>query len=172
MRKKKVINEYVTKGKMTELHIKGSIHGDKIILIDTDDIDRIKEHSWTINKFTRCKKIYYYVVTSKGLLLHRYIKGAYEGRKTTVDHINNNTLDNRKINLQICSNRKNLIKQELCINSKTGVKGVCKFTNNNRYMAYITINRKRIHLGYFDTIEEAKVAREEAENTYKYNIAI
>ena len=46
-----------------------------------------------------------------------------------------------------------------------------KFTNNNKYMAYITVNRKRIHLGYFDTIEEAKKAREKAENEYNYNVA-
>ena len=172
MRKKKILNEYVIKGDFTELHIKGSVHGDKIILIDTDDIEKVKKYNWTINKFTRCKKVYYYAVTNKGLLMHRYIKSAMEGRATTVDHVNNDTLDNRKQNLQICSNRKNLIKQDLCINSKTGVKGVCKFTKNDKYMAYITVNRKRIHLGYFNTIEEAKKAREEAEKIYRYDTAI
>jgi len=172
MRKRKILNEYIEKESFAELHIKGSIHGDKIILIDLEDLEKIKKYNWTINKFTRSKKIYYYAVTNKGLLLHRYVKGADDGRKTTVDHIDGNTLNNRKINLQICSNRKNLIKQDLCINSKTGVKGVCKFTKNNRYMAYITVNRKRIHLGYFDTIEEAKKAREEAEKLYNYDVVL
>lgn len=172
MRKKRVSNQYIRKENFTELNIKGSVHGDKTILIDTEEVEKIKKHHWTINKFTRCKKVYYYAVTSNGLLLHRYIKGASNGREATVDHINNNTLDNRKGNLQICSNRKNLIKQELCVNSKTGVKGVCVHTNTGRYMAYITVNRKRTHLGYFDTIEEAKTARERAEKIHKYDIVI
>lgn len=42
------------------------------------------------------------------------------------------------------------------------IKGV-SYTKNGKYRAYINLKRKQKHLGVFDTLEEAKKAREEAE---------
>lgn len=50
--------------------------------------------------------------------------------------------------------------------NKTGVKGVYFYKRRNRYHAQIGVKGKNIHLGYFDTIEEAKQARMEAEQKY------
>lgn len=50
-------------------------------------------------------------------------------------------------------------------NNTSGVKGVSK-QKNGRYRAYINLKRKQIHLGIFDTLEEAKEARLEAEKVY------
>lgn len=47
----------------------------------------------------------------------------------------------------------------------TGVKGV-SVRPNGRYTAKIWFQRKEIHLGTFDTLEEAAQARKEAENKY------
>lgn len=44
-------------------------------------------------------------------------------------------------------------------NNKSGYAGVSYNTRLARYMAYITHQRKRIHLGYFPTVEEAWEAR-------------
>lgn len=166
--RKKIKNEYINKGEYTELNIIGSIHGDKTVFIDNDDIEKIKEYNWTINKYSKCKKVYYYAVAKGGILLHRYIMNANNGRKTTVDHINNNTLDNRKFNLQICTHEENLRKQKACINNEIGVKGVIwyPYRNINKWMAHIGVNHKRITLGYFNTIEEAIRARKLAEIKY------
>ena len=48
-------------------------------------------------------------------------------------------------------------------NNTSGVKGVRKHSKNNSYIAYITLNRKKHHLGSYATLEEAKKARERAE---------
>lgn len=47
----------------------------------------------------------------------------------------------------------------------TGVKGV-SVRPNGRYTAKIWFQRKEIHLGTFDTLEEAAQARKEAEDKY------
>ena len=49
-------------------------------------------------------------------------------------------------------------------NNKTGVIGVTK--RGNKYRAMITHNYQTIRLGTFDTLEEAKKARIEAEKKY------
>lgn len=40
------------------------------------------------------------------------------------------------------------------------------FTKTSKWMAYININKKRKHLGYFNTYEEALEARLNAEKEY------
>lgn len=54
--------------------------------------------------------------------------------------------------------------QKLSSNSTTNVKGVSK--TKHGYRAYINVARKQIHLGSFDTLEEAKQARILAEEKY------
>ena len=87
-------------------------------------------------------------------------KGKY------VDHMNHNTLDNRKQNLRITNNADNLRNGEIRVNNKTGVKGVYFDNKRNKYVANIKVNYKGIFLGRFDTLEEATQVRKEAEIKY------
>lgn len=50
-------------------------------------------------------------------------------------------------------------------NSKTGINGVSK-TKKGKYRVYINLAGKHYHLGVFDTLEEAKQARKEAEKKF------
>ncbi len=71
-----------------------------------------------------------------------------------IDHINGNKADNRIENLRIGSHAQNCQnKRRPMITNKLGVQGVYKV--NNKYRAAIHKNYKRIHIGYFDTAEEA-----------------
>ena len=54
------------------------------------------------------------------------------------------------------------LKSKLSKSSTTGVKGVSKL-KNGKYRAYINLRRKQKYLGVFDTLEDAKEARLEAE---------
>lgn len=56
--------------------------------------------------------------------------------------------------------------QKLSKRNKTGVKGVSYAEDRNKYRAYITIKRKQIKLGDFDTLVEAAEARKKAEEIY------
>jgi hypothetical protein len=86
----------------------------------------------------------------KKAFLHRFIMDYYG--KLEVDHINRNTLDNRKANLRIIEHYRNSAN-----NASTGVKR----TPAGRYQALICFRGKTIYLGTFDTAEEAAMVRRE-----------
>ena len=99
--------------------------------------------------------------------LHRYILDLHNQSKPIIDHINNCRNDNRKENLRIATQQTNQINRKANINNKLGIKGVEIYKyNKNKFVARIMVNGKGIHLGIFNTIEEAKKAREEAEEKY------
>ena len=94
-------------------------------------------------------------------LLHRLIMNVPKGKVT--DHINRDTLDNRRENLRIVTIQQNLWNQKRP-NNKTGITGVA--LHSHGYTAQIKVNYKKIHLGLFKTIEEATKVRKEAEKKY------
>ena len=83
--------------------------------------------------------------------------------KIVVDHINNISTDNRLENLQVISRRENLSKDKKNTTSK--YTGVVWHKTNKKWLAKITINGKRKHLGYF--INEID-AHDAYQNTLKY----
>ena len=67
-----------------------------------------------------------------------------------IDHINHNTLDNRKSNLRELSKKDNATNTSVD-KSKTGIRNVT--IENGKYRVRI----KGISFGYYDTLEEAKI---------------
>ena len=55
--------------------------------------------------------------------------------------------------------------QRIRKDNKTGVKGV-QYLKNGLYKSMITVNYKKIHLGYFNTLDEAVKSRKNAEEKY------
>ena len=140
------------------------------VIIDDDDYERISKYSWHhCSKPTdTCRGAHYFRNDSKvgdppevGKFqsLHRYIMGCVKGDGKIVDHINGNTLDNRKSNLRICTpieNSKNMGKMR---HNKAGYKGVSRTsTKNIRWQASICINGSSIHIGTYATKIEAAEA--------------
>ena len=82
-----------------------------------------------------------------------------------IDHIDGDKLNNRKSNLRHCDLSTNNINNKMYYTNKSGHKGVHFDTTlkTPKWMAWICINKKRKHLGYYNTYEEACCAREEAE---------
>ena len=79
--------------------------------------------------------------------------------KPHVDHINNNTLDNNVNNLRWATRSENQHNQKLSKANTSGVKGVSYNKSKKKWVAQIQLDGIAIHIGYFDTIEEAKQAR-------------
>lgn len=75
-----------------------------------------------------------------------------------IDHINGNPLDNRIENLRLASRSQNAFNTSLRKDNKSGVKGVNWNKANNNWRARITVNKKEIEIGSYETIEEAKLA--------------
>ena len=91
-------------------------------------------------------------VNGKKLLLHRYVMNAPKGVK--VDHINRNKTDCRRENLRFATSSQNNYNQEH--------KGVSYYKPYGKWQARIKLPEKRVHLGYFETEEEALEAYQQA----------
>lgn len=101
-----------------------------------------------------------YVMLSIGKLkitAHRmawlYVHGRWPADQ--IDHINGDAADNRIANLRECTHAENHQNEKLAANNRVGLRGVYLHRPSGRYAAEIKAYRKRYHLGYFDTAEEA-----------------
>ena len=89
--------------------------------------------------------------------LHRFLLNVTD-KNQFVDHINHDTLDNRKSNLRICSLQENSRNRKKAKTNKSGYKGVVLYKQSGKWKAYTKVNMKSKHLGYYDTKEEAALA--------------
>jgi hypothetical protein len=89
--------------------------------------------------------------------MHQFIIGPLlHGQE--IDHINGDGLDNRRCNLRICSHIQNMANRKKDKDSLSGHKGVDWYPKYEKWRARITHNHTPVHLGYFDTKEEAAAA--------------
>lgn len=128
-----------------------TVGGEKV-LIDEDDLLLVADYHWNLLRVPTSNMCY--VISRTGNVttyLHRLILNTPKNRET--DHINLNGLDNRKSNLRICTRQENARNTGRLRNNKSGFKGVTRHQNNWR--STCTYNKRHIHLGSFDTPEEA-----------------
>jgi hypothetical protein len=114
----------------------------------------------------------YFVIKYKQIpyLAHRlafYMHYGIDPLHNDVDHINRNKMDNRIVNLRMCSTSNNCMNSIKKSNNKTGYKGVCK--GNGGYTAQIYLNGKKYHLGTFKTAFYAYVQYCKAAKKYHKN---
>lgn len=87
------------------------------------------------------------------LFMHRLI--ACPGPGQVVDHANGDTLDNRRANLRVCSYSQNSANSRRPTHNKSGIKGVGWMKSERKWRARIQVEGKDMHLGFFETKEEA-----------------
>ncbi|MFP4698669.1 MAG: HNH endonuclease [Eubacteriales bacterium] len=129
-------------------------------LIDKEDVEKIKKYKWYLRSNN-------YVGTggdNETIYLHRYIVDCPDD--LFVDHSNHNKLDNRKDNLRICSWSQNNINRKMQSNNISGYTGVWFDNEKEQWVAAITFDYNRIHIGYFKNKEDAIKARKEAEEKH------
>lgn len=99
-----------------------------------------------------------------------YVYGVWpEG---DLDHINRVRSDNRISNLREATRAANCQNQPTRKTNKSGRTGVYYHKVSGKWAAVISVDKKQIHLGVYDTIEEAVTARRAAETAhYPYRAA-
>jgi hypothetical protein len=97
------------------------------------------------------------------MLMHRIILNLKVEDKRVVDHINHNTLDNRKNNLRICTDAENTRNQRVRNITKTSkFKGASLQKTSKLWRSQIRFNYKNINLGDFKTQLQAARAYDKA----------
>lgn len=129
---------------------------------DLDDYDKIKDYCWNEHILTHG----YHALEAKDYDSKKIIRMQWLIKGKYYDHINRNPLDNRKDNLRQASKNENNQNHKRFINNTSGFSGVNWHKKQNKWHARITVNNKRIHLGYFNTKYEAIIARLQAELKY------
>lgn len=127
-------------------------------MADIDDLPLIHAYNWSIDR-----KVYIKNSTS-GIRFHRAVIGAKQG--DVVDHIDGNTLNNRKRNLRICTQFDNQKNRGANKNNTSGYKGVCWNKDKKKWTAQLFSDGRRVLNKHFDTKEAAAHAYNEAAIKY------
>lgn len=127
-----------------------------IVQIDDEDFERISKFKLYISISGKTQYVRGYG-NKKQFRLHRLILNITDP-KISVDHIDGNGLNNQKSNLRACSHKQNSRNKRLNRNTSTGYKGVSLAKRKNKFRAYIKTESRQLHLGHFNTAEEAAKA--------------
>ena len=133
-----------------------------VAIVDDEDYERVAKYNWHAviqHRLDLSTRVY----AARGIrkadgkfvkgYLHRLISGTPEGMDT--DHINGDSLDNRRCNLRSCTTAENARNRPRRISSESRFKGVSRVRGYDRWRAYIKRDGVKKHIGYFDSEEDA-----------------
>ena len=123
-------------------------------LIDLDDIEKIIAFKWHYDGYATSR------LNNKIIHMHNVICGFM------TDHINRDTLDNRKINLRPINKIKNMYNSNISIRNSSGVKGVSWDKSRDRWSAYIQYDKQYINIGRYSNFDDAVMDRMIYETKY------
>jgi HNH endonuclease len=158
------------------------------IMVDDEDFEELNKYTWHIKNIGKSRntnyaarktwtptpgECYYKYVKGKrvkfsgiigNILMHRQIMNFPEGLE--IDHIDGNGLNNQKSNLRIVTHQQNMCNVRMKRTSKTGHQGISYDTQTKKWRSSITRDGKFHCLGRFENIEDAIMARKNAEKGF------
>lgn len=142
-------------------------NGEKLFtLVDAEDLPRLNEYPGKLYAH-QCRATGSYYVKGNSddgtqFRLHRFLMNAPE--EMVVDHINHDTLDNRKTNLRLVTTAQNNqnIKGANKRNHSSGIRGVSFHKASGKWQAHLKLNGIKQYLGLYESKEEAGLVVEKA----------
>lgn len=166
-------NEYEVRGETTAIFLRRRDGTVLETLIDTSDMPLVDAfpQTWGATYEKKTDSFYARLKVSQGkrdgkriqifFKMHNIICRPKDGFVT--DHINHDTLDNRRSNLRSVSNTVNGQNRKGPLrNSTSGIRGVSWHSRDRRWIARVQHHDVRMHLGSFVDIEAARTAVESA----------
>lgn len=136
----------------------------KYAIVDAADFEWLMQWKWHAEKDRNGNWYARHSVCENGkygkVHMHRLVANVSDD--TMPDHINGNTLDNRRQNLRQATNKQNSRNQRKSRANTSGFKGVTLHRETGKWRAQIRIDGKMRHLGLFDEAREAAIAYNEA----------
>ena len=132
----------------------------KYAIVDVDDFERLNKYKWHCTHYNYAKRAIYKKY-KKGrkkveIYMHKEVCPAPSGM--VADHINRNSLDNRKANLRPATQKQNVWNRKFIRKGgKTRYNGIRWDKNREKWQVRLTVNGRRESFGYYaDEIEAAK----------------
>lgn len=139
----------------------------KQAMVDDEDYEWLNQWKWYIsNKGYAIRGVRNVSLPTgyKSISMHRLINNTPDGYET--DHKNGDKLDNRRVNIRTASRAQNRYNTPPRADNKSGVAGVIWYKPLKKWLAYIQVDKKHIHLGYYYELNDAVAVRRTAESTY------
>ena len=175
--KKLGFNEYEIDGNIAKIKIVNRKNEKFFTIVDADDIPRLKElgYRWHVTWMKNVDGYYAQTTINLGkidgfyrsntMYLHSVISN--KRKEEVVDHVNHDTLDNRKENLRITTNSKNLKHRgRLNKNNTSGSRNVS--SDGKVWMVQLQIDGKNKVLGKFELEDLEKAIEFSNEMREKY----
>lgn len=152
-------------GEVTQGWVEFPLTKGKVALVDVQDLLILARYRWSAaeNNDGRvyCQRATYKDGRRGNEFMHRRIMQPPAGM--VVDHIDGNTLDNRRANLRVCTQSQNIANRHALSVNPTGFIGVSKGSANRwRADAKGAGKSGRSYLGLFATAQDAARAYDEA----------
>ncbi len=120
----------------------------KQTIVDDEDFDYLSQWSWHFDRYAmRHEK-------GKKILMHRQIMKTPDDMET--DHINGDKLDNRRINLRVCTKSQNQANKKKSLNKSSIYKGVSRL--KGKWIAQVVCGKKLTFIGLFENEHHAALA--------------
>ena len=138
-------------------------------IIDDEDFEYLSQFKWHADfmkntQSFRAVRNNWINGKNSHVKMHREIMGNPTGKQ--IDHINHNSLDNRKVNLRIVTGSQNQMNRKIQKNNTSGYPGISFHKPTNSWNPTIKVNNKVISLKYFKTLSDAIEVRRAAEEKY------
>lgn len=118
------------------------------------------ENPYAIRKINRKQKSMHVII------MERMRDGKPLEKGQMVDHVNMNTLDNRRTNLRIVTKRQNMLNRGKPKSNTSGHKNIYWATRERLYVVKLKIDGKNKTIGYFHDIDVAIQERDRAITKY------
>lgn len=119
---------------------------------------KVQNHNDGYKQISLCSNGHKKVYKVHRLVAKEFLQESQQRR--LIDHIDGNKANNAVENLRYATHNENNFNTGLKISNKSGVKGVSWDKHRNKWCARIQLNKRGYHLGYFDSLEDAKLTRQ------------
>lgn len=117
-----------------------------VTLVDDEDYVWLSQWAWSAKQSKSC---WYAIRQSKGKIIRMHREIMKPEAHLQIDHINRNSLDNRRENLRICTAAENNLNKSQ-VQDAVGI-----YLNRKRWVAQVSLRG-------FNSFEEARESREKA----------
>jgi len=135
----------------------------KFAIVDNEDHEWLSQWGWYYSRTGKtgyAKRNVWLKGKRTQLFMHRLILDP--AKDILTDHVNGNSLDNRRENLRECSRKENARNSHRYKRNTSGYMGASFHKGCRKWRAHIVVDGKQLHQGYFDDLEQAAHAYDAA----------